>query len=63
MSNPFASCIARWHHCSSLSQALQYLVVAPGLLQLFAKDKVLAVLNFVAPLSRFCTSGSNRVLF
>lgn len=37
---------------SSLSQALQCLIVAPRLLQSVAKDKILAVLNLVAPLSR-----------
>jgi len=37
---------------SSLSQALQCLVVAPRLLQSIAKDKILKIFNNVAPLSK-----------
>jgi len=37
---------------SSLSQALQCLVVAPRLLQSIAKDKILSVLDRLAPLSK-----------
>eukprot|EP00928_Gymnodinium_smaydae_P075952 TRINITY_DN5897_c0_g3_i1.p1 TRINITY_DN5897_c0_g3~~TRINITY_DN5897_c0_g3_i1.p1 ORF type:complete len:1102 (-),score=265.99 TRINITY_DN5897_c0_g3_i1:399-3605(-) len=50
--NPFPHAAHVGIIISSLSQALQCLVVAPRLLQAIAKDEILVVLNRLAPLSR-----------
>jgi len=50
--NPFPNAAHLGIIISSLSQALQCLVVAPKLLQAIAKDDILAVLKPLAPLSR-----------
>jgi len=49
--NPFKHAAALGIIISSLSQALQCLVVSPKLLQAIAKDEILAVLKPLAPLS------------
>eukprot|EP00928_Gymnodinium_smaydae_P042533 TRINITY_DN28616_c0_g1_i1.p1 TRINITY_DN28616_c0_g1~~TRINITY_DN28616_c0_g1_i1.p1 ORF type:complete len:1057 (-),score=145.90 TRINITY_DN28616_c0_g1_i1:289-2988(-) len=50
--NPFPHAAHIGIIISSLSQALQCLVVAPRLLQAIAKDEILVVLNRLAPLSK-----------